>query len=145
MGDVYSSGYNNLNATPPVKEKANKEGGRVRIYEDTYTQGAADGAIGDVIHFKKLPEGARILPGAKMFNSAGNATAALTVGVTGSPSKFLTAFTIAAAASTSMEAHLASGADYETPAGGIEVIGTNATAAIKATQVITLWIPYVID
>ncbi len=145
MGDVYSSGYNNDNAAPPVNHEPNMGGGRVRYYYDTYVQGAADGAIGDVIHFKSLPEGARKLPGAKMFFSAGNAGATFAVGVTGTATKFVAATAIAAAGSALMEDELASGGTYETPARGIEVIGTNAVAAIKAAQVITLHIPYVID
>jgi hypothetical protein len=44
-----------------------------------------------------------------------------------------------------MEAHLANGAAYDVGSGGIGVIGTNAGAAIVANQVVTLWIPYVID
>ena len=145
MADVYSTGYNNVNATPPVKEKASANGGRVRIYKDVYTQGAAAGAIGDVIHMKKLPAGARILPGSKLFWGTGTATETLAVGVTGAASKFVAATAAATAGSVLLEAHLAAGLDYEVPAGGIEVIVTNATAAIAAAQAITVWIMYALD
>ncbi len=147
MADVYSSGYTNDNATPPVKHMPNQGGGRVRYYYDTYVQGVADGNIGDVIHFKKLPGGARPLPGSKMFNSvgAGAGGATLAIGISGTAAKFLAATNIDALGSALMEAVHASGGTYETPAGEIEVIGTNAVAPIKAGQVITLHFLYVID
>jgi hypothetical protein len=146
MADIYSTGYNNDNATPPVKHAPSEGGGRVRIYRDTYTQGAADGTIGDVLHMKRLPGNARILPGGKLIAGTGNTGETLSVGVTGSAALFLAATAAETAAVTELAAHLpAAVGGYVTPAAGIEVIVTNATAAIKAAQVITLYIPYVID
>jgi hypothetical protein len=145
MADLYSIGYNNDNAKPPVNHKPNEGGGRVRYYYDTYLQGAAAGAIGDVIHMKKLPEGARILPGGKIFWGTGTATETLKVGVTGADASLLAATAAATAGSALLEAGLASGLTYETPAGGIEVLVTDGVAAIAAAQRITVHIPYVID
>jgi hypothetical protein len=145
MGDVYSTGYNQDNATPPVNHQPNEGGGRVRIYYDTYLQGAADGSIGDVIHMKKLPGGARILPGGLLSWGTGNTNETLAVGITGTADKFLAATAAATAGTAALAAHLASGGTYETPDAGIEVIVTNATAAIKAAQRVTVHIPYVID
>lgn len=146
MADVYSTGYTDLSVTiPPVKQKVNMDSGRVRIYKDTYLQGASAGSIGDVIHCKKLPGGAKILPGAKLFWGTGTASETLAVGVTGSASKFLAATAAATAGNADMIAHLAAGVDYEVAAGGEEVIITDATAAIAAGQRITVWIPYTLD
>ncbi len=145
MGDVYSTGYNNDNATPPVNHPPTEGGGRIRIYKDSYLQGAVDGVIGDVIHMKKLPGGAKVLPGGKLFFGTGNAGETLQVGVTGTNDKLLGATAAAVAGSALLEAAHAAGLDYDVPAGGIEVIVTNATAAIKAAQRVTVWIPYVID
>lgn len=145
MADLYSTGYNNDNATPPVMHPPTEGSGRIRIYKDTYLQGAADGAIGDVIHMKKLPGGAKIPPGGKLFFGTGNTNETLAVGVTGTADKFLAATAAATAGDADLKAHLAAGLDYDVPAAGIEVIVTNGTAAIKAAQRITVWIPYVID
>jgi len=144
MADIYSTGYTAVNATPAVNQEPNMGGGRVRMYVDTYTQGASAGAIGDVIHCKKLPAGARIMPGGLLAWSTGTTSETLAVGVTGTAAKFVAATAAATAGTVALAAHLASGAMYETTA-EIEVIITNATAAIAAAQVITVYIPYVID
>jgi hypothetical protein len=145
MGDVYSTGYINDNATPPVKHIPQDGGGRVRYYRDTYVQGASAGTIGDVIHMKKLPCCARIIPGGMIFWGTGTTNETLAVGITGTAAKFLAATAAATAGSAALEAHLASGLDYITPAAGVEVIVTDATAAIAAAQAITVHIPYVLD
>ena len=145
MADIYSIGYNQDNATPPVNHKPNEGGGRVRYYYDTYLQGASAGTIGDVIHMKKLPGGARIIPGGKLYWGTGTATETLAVGVTGAAAALLVATAAATAGSADIVAPFASGATYETPAAGTEVIITDAVAAIAAAQRITLHLPYVID
>jgi hypothetical protein len=146
MADIYSTGYNQDNGTPPVMDVPSNGGGRVRMYYDTYTQGVADGAIGDVLHLKRLPGSARILPGGVLCAGTGNSGETLAVGVTGAATKFLAATAAETAAVTALAAHLpTSVGGYVTPAAGIEVIVTNATAAIKAAQVITVMIPYMID
>jgi hypothetical protein len=145
MADVNSTGYNNDNANPPVKHVPQDGGGRVRYYRDTYVQGASAGSIGDVIHMKKLPGNARIIPGGKIFWGTGTTSETLAVGITGTAAKFLAATAAVTAGNAALEAHLASGLDYITPAAGVEVIVTDATAAIAAAQAITVHIPYVID
>lgn len=143
MATVYSTGYTNDNATPPVNHTPGEGGGRVRVYYDTYLQGAADGNIGDVITMKNLPAGARVLWG-KMFFGTGNTNETLACGVTGTADKFVGATAAATAGSVDLDDHLASGANYE-PSAAIAVIVTNATAAIKAAQRVTVWMLYVID
>lgn len=141
MADLYSTGYNNDNATPPVNHPPDEGGGRVRIYYDTYLQGAADGAIGDVIHMKKLPAGARILSGTMAWGT-GNTNETLQAGVTGTNDKFVGATAAATAGTVVLDDHLVAG--YKTTA-ETEVIVTNATAAIKAAQRVTVILLYVID
>ena len=68
------------------------------------------------------------------------------LGVTGAATKFLAATASETAHVTALAAHLpASVGGYVTPAAGIEVIVTNATAAIKENQKIQVYIPYVVD
>ncbi|KAB0665649.1 hypothetical protein F6V25_07970 [Oryzomonas japonica] len=145
--NVYAAEYTNAYVTTPaVKNSAAQLGGRVRIARATYTQGAADGAIGDVVYFTKLPQGATPLPFGKMYFGAGNATATLKIGFAGNDACFLAATSIAAAGSAVLDAFAASGAILKnTGTTGLDVIGTNAVAAIKAAQVITIWIPYVMN
>ena len=144
MADVNSTGYTNDNATPPVNHEPQEGGGRVRIYYDTYLQGAADGNIGDVIQFKDLPGNAQLLEG-KMFWGTGNTNETIALGISGTADKFLAATAAATAGNADALAHLASGLNYKTPAAGIRLLGTNGTAAIKAAQRITVWFKYVID
>ena len=145
MATVNSVGYTNANATPPTNEKPSVAGGRVRVYYDEYTQGAADGSIGDIIQFRNLPEGARVLPGGKCFFGTGNASATLKIGVTGADATLKAATAITTAGNMALEDHLAGGLAYTAPAGGIAVIATNAVAAIKAAQKIAITLLYAID
>lgn len=143
--DVYSAEYTNAYITqPPAKLSAAQQGGRVRIFRATYTQGAADGAIGDVVKFGKLPAGATRLPYGRAFFSAGNANATMAFGITGAAADMAAATAIAAAGNVDLDVFAAAGA-VSTLAAEKEVIGTNAVAAIKAAQVITVWIPYVMN
>ena len=78
----------------------------------------------------------------------GNASATLALGTTGTTAtKMLaaTAITTASTAPTAVVAHLAAGGSFTTGATGDVVIGTNAGAAIKAAQAITLIVRYVVD
>ena len=129
---------------PPTKVSAAQYGGRVRIFEACYTQGAADGAIGDIVRFGKLPAGATRLPFGRAFFAAGNVNATMKFGITGADADMAAATAIAAAGSVNLDVFAASGA-VSTLAADKEVIGTNATAAVKAGQKITVWIPYVMN
>lgn len=138
--DIYAA---TVTAVPPQKVQVDKLGGRVRYICATYTQGASAGTIGDVIRFCTLPKGARILE-SKLYFGTGTASATLAVGITGSASALLAATAITAAGSATMAAHLASGAGLLLT-GDVEVIGTNATAAIAANQKIAAHIYYTFD
>jgi hypothetical protein len=141
MATVYSTGYNQDNATPPVNHPPDEGGGRVRVYYDTYLQGAEDGNIGDVITMKNLPAGARILSGTMAFGT-GNTNETLACGITGTATKFVGATAAETAGTVVLDDHLVAG--YKTTA-EVAVIVTNATAAIKAAQRVTVILFYVID
>ena len=143
--DVYADTYTSLYVnSPPTKVGGKQLAGRVRILRATYTQGAADGAIGDRVFFGKLPAGASPIPFGKTYFSAGNAGATMKFGITGNDDCFLAATSIAAQGSAVLEAEFAGGANLD-QAAEIDVFGTNAVAAIKAGQKITVWIPYVMN
>jgi len=141
MADVLSTGYINDNASPPVNHPPDEGGGRVRIWRDTYLQGAADGSIGDVIRMKNLPAGARIL-NARMHWGTGNTNETLQLGTSDDNDRFIGATAAATAGSVDCNLHVLAG--YKTTA-ETQVIVTNATAAIKAAQRVTVEILYSID
>lgn len=139
--DLYA---NTVTAVPPAKVSAAQFGARVRIFRATYTQGAADGTIGDIVRFGKLPVGATRLPFGRAFFSAGNANATMKFGITGADADLAAATAIAAQGSVDLDVFAVDGA-VSTLTAEKEVIGTNAVAAIKAAQKITVWIPYVMN
>ena len=146
MANVYSAEYTNaLINNPPVRNSAAVQGGRVRIFRATYTQGASAGSIGDVVYFGKLPAGATPLPFGNMCFSAGAATATLKLGLAGDDACFVAATAITSAGNANLEAFAAGGAVKGPLAAETDVIGTNATAAIAAGQKITVWMPYVMN
>jgi len=58
MADIYGKNYNGeYNVEPQVKGDVGESGGRLRVMYDSFSGAAA----GDVLHFGKLPAGARIL------------------------------------------------------------------------------------
>ena len=145
MGNVYSDGYNADNATPPVNHKPNTGGGRVRYYYDTYLQGASDGTIGDVVVMKNMPKGARFIPGGMVYFGTGNTNETLAVGYTGTAAGLVAATAAATAGSAALAVPFSAAEGTLEMSADTAIIVTNATAAIKAAQRITVHIPYVID
>lgn len=143
--NVYSAEYANaFVTTPPVKNSAAQQGGRVRIFRATYTQGTTIGNVGDIVYFGVLPNGATPLLGGKAYFSTGTASSTLKVGLVGNDACFIAATSITTAGSLALEAFAASGAVIKTSA-DTAIIGTVAGAGIAAGQVITAWIPYVMN
>lgn len=143
--DVYSANATKLRTEPVTKVPVNDIGARIRYLNDVYTQGAADGAIGDVIHLGAAtpPVGAKIIGHlSRVQFSAGNAAATLAIGKTGAAAALLAATAITNAGGAILITP-ADGADDVTIAADEEIILTNAGAAIKAGQVIRLRIAYV--
>lgn len=143
--NVYSAEYTNAYiTTPPVKNSAAQLGGRIRIFRGTYTQGAAVGAVGDIVYFGKLPAGATRVPGGKCFFAAGTAASTLKIGMVGADADMCAATAINAAGSVALDVFAAAGAVSKLAA-DTDVIGTVAGAGIAAAQVITVWQPYVMN
>lgn len=140
--DLYA---NTITAVPPAKVSAAQLGGRIRIFRASYTQGAVDGTIGDIVRFGKLPMGATPLPFGYAFFGTGNTNETLKFGLTGNDACFAAATAAATAGSVALNAFAASGAVLTPLTADTEVLGTNGTAAIKAAQKITVWIPYVMN
>ena len=145
--NVYSAEYTNAYVTtPPVKNSAANLGARIRMIRATYTQGASAGAIGDLVYFGKLPQGATPVLGGKAYFSAGVASSTLQIGVTGNTACFCAATSVTSAGSVALEAFAASGAVLKnTGSTDLDIYGTVAGAGLAAAQVITVWIPYVMN
>lgn len=143
--DVYSAEYTNAYmTTPPAKLSAAQQGGRVRIFRATYTQGAVIGNVGDIIYFGKLPAGATRVPGGAMFWGTGTANSTLKVGLVGADADMCAATAIDTAGTVALNVFAAAGAVSKLTA-ETAIIGTVATAGVKAGQVITVWQPYVMN
>lgn len=145
MATFYSDLRSNDRASPQVKNDVTVLGGRRRYVVASYTVPATGiPAAGDTIELFTLPKGARIAQGSKLFNSAGGAAQTVAVGDSGSSTRYLAATSVTTAGSALMEAHMASGAVYEEPAGTV-VLATVGGAALTAAAVLTFHFSYSID
>lgn len=143
-GNVYSAQYTNMFVnSPPARVTPEYLGGRKRSLIGVYTQSGA-GTIGDVVYFGKLPAGATVLRGLLSWTT-GAASATLAVGIVGTAAKFLAATGITTAGDADCKAHMTAGLTPYKTTTETDVIGTNATAAIAASQQIVLYLEYVLD
>ncbi|HBA72208.1 MAG TPA: hypothetical protein DCZ63_08490 [Geobacter sp.] len=141
--DVYGTLATANNTNPPQKIDSLNMGTKIRYLNEVYTQGAADGNVGDVINLPPLPVGAKVIGHLSTCTfSAGNANATLAIGKTGAATALKTATAIADAG-TFIMINPAAGVDDVTIGADERLIATNATAAIKAGQVIRFRIAYV--
>jgi hypothetical protein len=138
--------------------KANKQGGRIRIFEATYTALGTE-VVGAVIVWGKLPMKARTLGYlGRLRWSAGAASSTLTVGDNVTPARHLAATAVTTAGSATPDVAETGGASFETSddsnsvANGFLSTTDNATltstvagATLQAGQVITLRMPYACD
>jgi hypothetical protein len=140
-------------AVPQTRVKANKQHGRVRWFESTYTAPAAGTPqIGDTITWGKLPVGARVIgPLSSLNYSAGTAASTINVGDAASAARHLAATAINAAGNTALANPANGAASFETSdASGTatdncSLVSTVAGAPIAANQVITLRVAYSVD
>lgn len=163
MALVYSTEQTLLNGpafgnAPATRIKANKQHGRIRLFEATYTV-AGTVAVGDKIIWGKLPEGARVLGHLGQLSwSAGAASSTLNLGDNVTAARHLAATAVTTAGSAVPQAQSAGGASFETTddsnsvANGFTsatdnctLISTVAGATLQVGQVITLRLPYVTD
>ena len=153
MATVYSAQRTNTRATPPVMNKANELGGRIRVAHGTYE--ASSLASGDVIEMFVLPDGARLLEGSLAHDALGASTT-LSVGYAAHTNAAGTAVSAsaaaykAAAASTSAQKvdvlatlALGSGSETDTNEDGVAITVTMGGAA--GTGTIELTVKYVVD
>lgn len=140
-------------STPPTRVKVNKQHGRVRWFESTYTAPASGTPqIADTITWGDLPVGARVIGPLSSLNvSAGTASSTINVGDAASAARHLAATAITSAGNTAL-ANPANGAASfetsdasETATNNCRLISTVAGAAIAANQVLTLRVAYVLD
>ena len=142
---------------PTTRVKANKSGGRLRVFQATHTVVAA--AIGDKIIWGKLPVKARVLGWLSRLEwSTGAASSTLNLGDNVTAARHLAATAVTTAGSATPSVSGAAGASFETSDDSNTVanaygsttddctlISTVAGAALQAGQVITLTVVYVTD
>lgn len=164
MATFYSTEQTTLNGpmygnAPATRLKANKQGGRIRIFEATYTVPVGGIAVADKIVWGKLPVKARVLGHLGFLSfAAGTASCTLNLGDNASAARHLAATSVASAGTAVPSAQSASGASFETSddsanAGNAFVSATDdcalisvvAGAGMPAGQVVTLRMPYVCD
>lgn len=151
MASVLADIQTNATATPPVRTKANRLHGRLRIFQATVTPTVAV-AIGETITWGSLPVGARVLGHlSKLYFSAGTASSTINLGDAASAARHLAATAIDSAGSAVPEAASAAGAQFETSdnsnaaTNDCTLISTVAGAAIPIGQKLTLTVAYVLD
>jgi hypothetical protein len=153
MANFQADNAANVAATPQVRNKSNKQGGRVRWFESTYTApSSSTPQIGDTIEFGSLPTGARVIgPLSSLAYSAGTASSTLAIGDAASSNRHLAATSIASAGNTALANPSNGAASFETSdnssaaTNNCKLLGTVAGAAVAASQVITLRVAYVVD
>lgn len=153
MANGLGSIATNNAAVPATKNKVNQLGGRIRIFESTYTVPAAGGpAIGETITWGDLPVGARVLGHLSRLRwSAGAASSTLNLGDAASAARHLAATAVTTAGTATPDAAEVNGASFEVTDGSTaatnnaRLISTVAGAALQAAQVITLRVAYVLD
>lgn len=131
---------------PQSLVKGNQQDGEARAFVSTYTVPATGGPIvGEYISWGFLPLGARLLPGAKIYFSAGAASSTINLGDPASAARYMAATAVTAAGNATAEAQFASGglAEVDVVAPGqatdkSELRSTVAGAALQAGQVLTL-------
>jgi len=161
---VYSTEQTILNGpafgnAPATRIKANKQGGRIRLFEATYTVPAGGLPVADKIVWGKLPVRSRVLGYLGQLRwSAGAAASTLNLGDNVSAARHLAATAVTNAGSAVPSVAGTDGASFETsddtagPGNAFvsatddcTLISTVAGAALQAGQVITLRVPYVCD
>ena len=153
MATVYSTQRTNARAIPPVKNKANELGGRIRVAHGVYE--ASSLASGDVMDMFVLPDGARLIEGSLAHDAMGSSTT-LSVGYAAHTNAAGTAVSAsaaaykAAAASTSAQKvdilatlALGSGTETDTNDSGVSISVTMGGAAVTGT--VELTIKYAVD
>lgn len=91
MATVKSDIITGIESVPPVQPEPGVVRGKVRCTISKYT--FASTASGDVVRMCKIPKGAKILPGGFLMTAALGASVTLSVGISGTATKYLAATT----------------------------------------------------
>lgn len=164
MANFFSTELTTINGpasglAPATRVKANKQGGRIRIFEATFTVPASPPIVADKIIWGKLPVKSRVLGHlCSLSFSAGAASQTLNLGDNASAARHLAATSVTAAGLATPQAQSASGASFETSddtanqansfvsaTDDCTLISTVAGATLTAGQVLTLRMAYAQD
>ena len=143
MATVYSTQRTNARAIPPVKNKANELGGRIRVAHGVYE--ASSLASGDVMDMFVLPDGARLIEGSLAHDAMGSSTT-LSVGYaahTNAAGTAVSASTSAQKVDILATLALGSGTETDTNDSGVSITVTMGGAA--GTGTVELTIKYAVD
>ncbi len=137
-------------ALPQQNVRGNLQGGDTQIFVSTVTIPPTGGpVVGEHISWGFLPMGARIMPNARIFISAGAASSTINLGDPVAPARYMAATSATTAGSLLAEAQYANGAltEVDVVAPGMandrsELRSTVAGAALQPGQVLTLVLEY---
>lgn len=136
-------------ALPQQNVKLNLQGGDIQTFVSTYTVPAGGLPVADVISWGYLPLGARVMPGSKIFFSAGAASSTINLGDPVSATRYMAATSVASAGSALTENQFTNGGLHEVTvakpgdnADLSELRSVVAGATLQAGQVITLVVKY---
>lgn len=140
MTTFYSDLRTNDRATPPVKNRINRLGGRQRSVVARYTVPASGIAANDLVELFTLKKGEAIMQGSKAFWSDGAASQTIDVGDATTENKYLAAADVSTGSGSSlMEAHLAAGADIAIASEDTVIYLKFEAATPQAGQVLTFF------
>jgi len=153
MATFYADNAANAVAVPPVKTKVNKQHGRLRYMEATYTAPASGTPqVGDVIQWGRVPVGARVVQHlSTLVWSVGTASSTINLGDAAAAARYLGATSIATAGNALVGSPANGAASFEVSDGSGKATDNSmvqsvvAGAAVAANQVITLRLAYVLD
>jgi hypothetical protein len=91
MADFYMTQNTKARTVPPDMIPVGAWGGRVRAAMDSYTM--AGEAAASVLFGPRIPKGARVLPGSYLLTAALGASVTISVGISGTATKYLAATT----------------------------------------------------
>lgn len=138
-------------AAPQTRIRANKQHGRIRIFESTVTV-AAGTLVGETITWGQLPVGARVIGNLGLLSfAAGAASSTLNVGDAAVPARHLVATAVTSAGNAIPQAQSLAGASFQTSDNSVAatnnctIISVVAGATLQTGQVITLRLPFALD
>jgi len=144
MANYKSDQITNSDAKPPVMNKNNTSGGRVRRMCFTYTVLTGGVAIGDTIQLCRVPSAARHFGGRVEHDAVGAATATLSMGDGTTATKYSAATLVDTAGGFDFGKTVALDFMAEL-AGDVVFTATVGTAALTAGKVIKGYVEYMAD